>query len=114
MSPQARLCARPRTWSRADGQGRWSDERLGARRLIRPTPGEVAFGGVRKGNAPSPRCQAAGGRRTGVYGAVLLAAYDSDAGVFRAITKCDADLAALPARLAPLLSSQKPARVGAR
>ena len=59
------------------------------------------------------------GRRTGVYGAVLLAAYDADAGVFRAVTKCgagfsDADLAALPARLAPLLSPGKPARVDAR
>jgi DNA ligase 1 len=59
------------------------------------------------------------GRRTGVYGAVLLAAYDADAGVFRAVTKCgagfsDADLAALPARLAPLLSPGRPARVDAR
>jgi len=59
------------------------------------------------------------GRRTGVYGAVLLAAYDADAGLFRAVTKCgagfsDADLAALPARLAPLLSPHKPARVDAR
>ena len=41
------------------------------------------------------------GRRTGVYGAVLLAAYDADAGTFRAVTKCgagftDADLAELP------------------
>jgi DNA ligase 1 len=59
------------------------------------------------------------GRRTGVYGAVLLAAYDADAGVFRAVTKCgagftDEDLAALPARLAPLLSPGRPARVDAR
>jgi DNA ligase-1 len=59
------------------------------------------------------------GRRAGLYGAVLLAAYDADAGVFRAVTKCgagfsDADLAALPARLAPLLSPGKPARVDAR
>ncbi len=59
------------------------------------------------------------GRRTGVYGAVLLAAYDADADVFRAVTKCgagftDADLAALPARLAPLASPHKPARVDAR
>jgi DNA ligase 1 len=59
------------------------------------------------------------GRRAGVYGAVLLAAYDTDAGTFRAVTKCgagfsDADLAALPARLAPLLSPHKPARVDAR
>ena len=59
------------------------------------------------------------GRRAGVYGAVLLAAYDADADTFRAVTKCgagfsDADLATLPARLAPLLSPHKPARVDAR
>jgi len=59
------------------------------------------------------------GRRAGVYGAVLLAAYDADADVFRAVTKCgsgfsDADLAGLPGRLAPLLSPDKPARVDAR
>ncbi len=59
------------------------------------------------------------GRRTGLYGAVLLAAYDADADVFRAVTKCgagftDANLAELPARLAPLLSPGKPARVDSR
>jgi DNA ligase 1 len=59
------------------------------------------------------------GRRAGVYGAVLLAAYDPDADIFRAVTKCgagfsDADLAALPARLAPLARPQRPARVDAR
>jgi DNA ligase-1 len=59
------------------------------------------------------------GRRTGVYGAVLLAAYDAEAGLFRAVTKCgagfsDADLAELPARLAPLLSPGKPAGIDAR
>jgi DNA ligase 1 len=59
------------------------------------------------------------GRRAGTYGAVLLAAYDPDADVFRTVTKCgtgfsDADLAALPARLAPLARSQRPARVDAR
>ncbi len=59
------------------------------------------------------------GRRAGVYGALLLAAYDADADVFRAVTKCgtgfsDADLAALPERLAPLASPGKPARVDAR
>ena len=59
------------------------------------------------------------GRRTGVYGAVLLGAYDADADMFRAVSKCgagftDADLAALPARLAPLQSPHKPARVDAR
>ena len=59
------------------------------------------------------------GRRTGSYGAVLLAAYDPDADVFRTVTKCgtgfsDADLAALPTRLAPLARPDKPARVDAR
>ena len=59
------------------------------------------------------------GRRAGVYGALLLAAYDPAAGLFRTVTKCgtgfsDADLAALPARLAPLATPQKPARVDAR
>src|SRR5712691_1150594 len=59
------------------------------------------------------------GRRRGVYGALLLAAYDPDAEVFRAVTKCgtgfsDAELAALPARLAPLARTQRPARVAAR
>ena len=50
---------------------------------------------------------------------MLLAAYDAGADVFRAVTKCgagfsDADLTALPARLTPLLSPRKPARVDAR
>jgi DNA ligase 1 len=59
------------------------------------------------------------GRRAGVYGALLLAAYDADADVFRTVTKCgtgfsDADLAALPSRLAPLASAERPARVDAR
>jgi len=59
------------------------------------------------------------GRRVGVYGAVLLAAYDADADVFRAVTKCgagftDADLAVLPERLAPLARSERPGRVDAR
>jgi DNA ligase-1 len=59
------------------------------------------------------------GRRRGVYGALLLAAYDPDADVFRTVTKCgtgfsDADLAALPARLASLARPERPARVDAR
>ena len=59
------------------------------------------------------------GRRAGTYGAVLLAAYDPDADVFRTVTKCgtgfsDADLASLPERLAPLARAEKPARVDAR
>jgi DNA ligase-1 len=59
------------------------------------------------------------GRRAGVYGALLLAAYDPAAEVFAAVSKCgtgfsDADLAALPARLAPLRRAERPARVDAR
>jgi DNA ligase 1 len=59
------------------------------------------------------------GRRVGVYGALLLAAYDPDADVFRTVTKCgtgfsDAELAALPARLAELARPERPARVDAR
>ncbi len=59
------------------------------------------------------------GRRRGVYGALLLAAFDPDADVFRTVTKCgtgfsDAELAALPARLAPLARTERPARVDAR
>src|SRR5690348_6409648 len=60
------------------------------------------------------------GRRTGVYGAVLLAAYDADADMFRAVTKCgagftDADLAALVDKLKPFEApAGKPARVDAR
>src|SRR6516165_8576947 len=59
------------------------------------------------------------GRRAGVYGALLLAAYDPADEVFRAVTKCgtgfsDAELAALPDRLAPLARAVKPARVDAR
>jgi DNA ligase 1 len=59
------------------------------------------------------------GRRAGVYGALLLAAYDPAAEAFAAVTKCgagfsDADLAALPARLAPLARPDKPPRVDAR
>jgi DNA ligase 1 len=59
------------------------------------------------------------GRRAGVYGALLLAAYDPAADLFRTVTKCgtgfsDADLAALPARLAPLAAPHRPARVDGR
>ncbi len=59
------------------------------------------------------------GRRAGIYGALLLAAYDPAADVFRTVCKCgtgfsDADLAALPARLAPLARPERPARVDAR
>jgi DNA ligase-1 len=59
------------------------------------------------------------GRRAGIYGALLLAAYDPQADVFQTVTKCgtgfsDADLAALPTRLASLARPERPARVDAR
>jgi len=62
------------------------------------------------------------GRRAGVYGALLLAAYDAEADLFRTVCKCgtgfsDAELAALPQRLAALARPGEdgpPARVDAR
>jgi DNA ligase-1 len=59
------------------------------------------------------------GRRAGMYGAMLLAVYDPGADRFQTICKCgtgfsDAELAALPARLAPLARAQRPARVDSR
>jgi DNA ligase-1 len=59
------------------------------------------------------------GRRHGTYGAVLLAAYDPEADRFQTVCKCgtgfsDAELAALPARLAPLARPERPARVEAK
>jgi len=56
------------------------------------------------------------GRRAGMYGALLLAVYDPAGERFQTISKCgtgfsDAELAALPARLAPLARAQRPARV---
>ncbi len=59
------------------------------------------------------------GRRRGTYGAVLMAAYDPETEVYSTVGKCgtgfsDAELAALPARLAPLVRKQRPARVDSR
>jgi DNA ligase 1 len=59
------------------------------------------------------------GRRRGTYGAVLLAAYDPETELYRTLGKCgtgfsDAELAALPARLAPFIRKQQPARVDSR
>jgi DNA ligase-1 len=59
------------------------------------------------------------GRRRGVYGALLLATYDPENNTFATICRCgtgfsDAELAALPARLAPLRRTDRPARVDAR
>jgi DNA ligase-1 len=59
------------------------------------------------------------GRRAGMYGALLLGVYDAAADRFQTICKCgtgfpDAELAALPARLAPLVRAERPARVDSR
>jgi DNA ligase 1 len=59
------------------------------------------------------------GRRAGMYGALLLAVYDPDADRFQTICKCgtgfsDAELAALPERLAPQARDGRPARVDSR
>jgi DNA ligase 1 len=59
------------------------------------------------------------GRRRGTYGAVLLAAYDPDAEVYQTVGRCgtgfsDAELSALPTRLAPLRRPQRPVRVNSR
>jgi DNA ligase 1 len=56
------------------------------------------------------------GRRAGMYGALLLAVYDPASDRFQTICKCgtgfsDAELAGLPARLAPLARTEMPARV---
>jgi DNA ligase-1 len=56
------------------------------------------------------------GRRAGMYGALLLAVYDPAGERFQTICKCgtgfsDAELAGLPARLAPLARAQRPAQV---
>jgi DNA ligase 1 len=59
------------------------------------------------------------GRRRGTYGAVLLAAYDPETELYQTVGKCgtgfsDAELASLPARLAPFTRAQRPARVDSR
>jgi DNA ligase 1 len=59
------------------------------------------------------------GRRAGMYGALLLAVYDPAGDRFQTICKCgtgfsDAELGALPARLAPLARAERPARVDSR
>jgi DNA ligase-1 len=59
------------------------------------------------------------GKRAGTYGALLMAAYDKDADVFRTVCKLgsgfdDATLAALPDRLAPYRVPQRPARADSK
>jgi DNA ligase 1 len=58
------------------------------------------------------------GRRAGMYGALLLAAYDPAGDRYQTVCKCgtgfsDAELAALPERLAPLARAERPPRVDA-
>jgi DNA ligase 1 len=58
------------------------------------------------------------GRRTGMYGALLLAAYDPETDTFQTVSRCgtgfsDADLAGLPARLAAVARDAPPSRVDA-
>jgi DNA ligase-1 len=59
------------------------------------------------------------GRRAGMYGALLLAVYDQANDRFQTICKCgtgfsDAELAALPSRMAPQAREGRPARVDSR
>jgi DNA ligase-1 len=101
VSPAARYQAGARGWL-------WIKLKRDYRTGLSDTAGLVVVGAF-----------AGRGRRRGVYGALLLAAYDPAAGVFRAVSRCGtgfsgAGLAALPARLAPLARSQRPARVDAR
>ncbi|HEY9469252.1 MAG TPA: ATP-dependent DNA ligase, partial [Propionibacteriaceae bacterium] len=56
------------------------------------------------------------GRRRGTYGAVLLASYNPEAELYQTVGKCgtgfsDAELAALPAKLAPLIRAPRPPRI---
>jgi DNA ligase-1 len=59
------------------------------------------------------------GRRAGIYGALLLAAYDPASDIFQTVCKCgtgfsDAELAGLPAKLAPLARPEPSGRVDVR
>ena len=59
------------------------------------------------------------GRRRGTYGAVLLAAYNPEAELYQTVGKCgtgfsDAEIAALPAKLAPRVRAPRPARIDSR
>ena len=56
------------------------------------------------------------GRRRGTYGAVLLASYNPEAELYQTVGKCgtgfsDAELAGLPAKLAPLIRAPRPPRI---
>ncbi len=59
------------------------------------------------------------GKRRGAFGALLLAAYDTEKNVFSTVCKVgtgftDADLAEIPKRLAPSMSARRPPRVDSK
>jgi DNA ligase-1 len=101
LDPQASYQAGARGWQ-------WIKLKRDYRSELSDTLDLVVVGGL-----------AGRGRRAGMYGALLLAVYDPDGDRFQTICKCgtgfsDAELAALPARLAPLARDGRPARVDSR
>jgi ATP-dependent DNA ligase len=101
LDPQAHYQAGARGWQ-------WIKLKRDYRSELSDTLDLVVVGGL-----------AGRGRRAGMYGALLLAVYDQAADRFQTICKCgtgfsDAELAALPERLAPLAREGRPARVDSR
>jgi DNA ligase-1 len=101
ISPTAAYQAGARGWS-------WIKLKRDYRSELTDTLDLVVVGGL-----------AGRGRRAGMYGALLLAVYDADGERFQTICKCgtgfsDAELAALPKRLATLARDARPARVDSR
>jgi DNA ligase 1 len=101
VSPEAHYQAGARGWQ-------WIKLKRDYRSELSDTLDLVVVGGL-----------AGRGRRAGMYGALLLGVYDAAADRFQTICKCgtgfsDAELAALPARLAPLVRAERPARVDSR
>jgi DNA ligase 1 len=101
VAPEAAYQAGARGWQ-------WIKLKRDYRSELSDTLDLAVFGGL-----------AGRGRRAGMYGALLLAVYDQAADRFQTICKCgtgfsDAELAALPQRLAPQAREQRPARVDSR
>jgi DNA ligase 1 len=101
LDPQASYQAGARGWQ-------WIKLKRDYRSELSDTLDLVVVGGL-----------AGRGRRAGMYGALLLAVYDPDGDRFQTICKCgtgfsDAELAALPTRLASIARGQRPARVDSR
>jgi DNA ligase 1 len=101
------ICKSPDPQAGARGW-RWSKLKWDYRSELSDTLDLVVVGGL-----------AGRGRRAGVYGALLLGVDDPAADRFQTVCKCgtglgDAELAALPARLAPLAREQRPDRVDSR